>query len=333
MTGVMQRPLRIGLAGAGWVSAHHLAGWKQLPEIELVAICDPDIAKARDRAQAYGIARVYADAASMFDAEQLDAIDIATPMHTHAALCRLAADHGVHILCQKPLAPSWGEARQLVDDIGTRVHFMVHENWRFRPQYRQVKAWVDAGAVGDIRYCRLATRSSGLLPDASGHCPALQRQPFLASLARLIVGEALVHHLDVVTWLMGPMRLERAKLARGLPGLQGEHAATLLLAGEEGRWALVEGDFAAAGQPPSQLDSLELIGTLGSIRFEGEHLALLSAQPQQATIDLAAGYSSSYAQAIAHFVQGLRDGSPFETAAADHLAVLVLVEAAYSSAA
>ena len=326
----MSQRLRVGLAGAGWVSAHHLAGWKQLPDIDVVAICDPDGAKARERAATFAIPRVYADAASMLEAERLDAIDIATPMHTHAALCRLAADCGVHILCQKPLAPTLVEARELVTSIGSRVRFMVHENWRFRPQYRQVKAWVDAGDLGDVRYCRLATRSSGLLPDEKGRRPALERQPFLASLSRLIIGEALVHHLDVVTWLMGPMHVVSAKAAHGLPAVNGEHAATILLSGDEGRWSLVEGDYAAAGYPPAQADSLELIGERGSARFEGSRLTLLSAMPQEAEYNLADAYSRSYAGAIAHFAHCLRDGAPFETAAVDHLAVLALVEAAYA---
>jgi len=230
-------------------------------------------------------------------------------MHTHAALCRLAADCGVHILCQKPLAPTLAEASELLANIGSRVRFMVHENWRFRPQYRQVKAWVNAGDLGDVRYCRLATRSSGLLPDEEGRRPALQRQPFLASLSRLIIGEALVHHLDVVTWLMGPMQVASAKAAHGLPQVSGEHAATILLSGDEGRWALVEGDYAAAGYPSAQAtDSLELIGQRGSVRFEGSRLTLLSAMPQEAEYNLADSYSRSYAGAIAHFAQCMRRG-------------------------
>ena len=70
----------------------------------MVAVCDVDKARARARAEAFEIPAVYSDAAAMFAGEKLDAVDIATWRETHYELAQLAAAHGAHVLCQKPLA-------------------------------------------------------------------------------------------------------------------------------------------------------------------------------------------------------------------------------------
>jgi len=66
----------------------------------VVAICDIDEAKARAKAQAFNIPHVYTDFRTMIEREKLDAVDIVTPVGTHAALTRLAADAGIHVSCQ-----------------------------------------------------------------------------------------------------------------------------------------------------------------------------------------------------------------------------------------
>ena len=115
--------IRVGIAGAGAISQFHLVGWGEVEGIDVVAICDPDEARARERAEAFGIPGVYTDVAEMLAAESLDAIDIITPVGSHAPLVRLAAEHGVHVVCQKPMTPTVAEAEALIRDIGDRVRF------------------------------------------------------------------------------------------------------------------------------------------------------------------------------------------------------------------
>jgi predicted dehydrogenase len=132
-------PLRVGLVGAGMISAHHLIAWSRVPEAKVVAIVDPDLSRAAARAAEFGIPRHYASLDELLDREKaIDAVDIASPRETHARLVRLAAERGIDVLCQKPLAPTFGEADALVRDVEGRIRLMVHENWRFRPYYRQI---------------------------------------------------------------------------------------------------------------------------------------------------------------------------------------------------
>src|SRR5688572_25880281 len=143
----MTRVLRVGLAGAGWVTQHHLDAWAtQSSHATVVAIADPNLPAARARAAQFDIPKVFDSVEAMVHALQLDAIDIAAPREFHAPICRLAAQHDLAILCQKPLAPTLAEAEALVRDINDNVPFMVHENWRFRPHYRRIAAWLSDGS-------------------------------------------------------------------------------------------------------------------------------------------------------------------------------------------
>lgn len=311
LTPLRMTPLRIAVAGAGMVSAHHLRAWTATPGTRVVAICDPEEGRAQARAAEFGVPAVYRDVASM-----------------------LAAGRGVHVLCQKPLAPTLEEAEGLVREVGGRVRLMVHENWRFRPYYRQVKAWLVEGRLGTVTQARLSVRSSGLLePPGGGPPPQLVRQPFLATLPRLLVFEVLIHHLDVARWLLGPLAVRGAVTRRVSPRVVGEDVAAVLLDGPGGLPVTVEGSLVAAGFPPLPVDDLDLAGTAGRARFDGERLTLEGAAPSARRYDPVEAYDASFAGAIGHFVQGLRTGTPFETEGRDNLETFRLVEAAYAAAA
>lgn len=324
--------LRVGLAGAGMISRHHLIAWSRLPAARVVAVCDPDRARARARAEAFSIGHVFGAADEMLDGAALDAVDIATPRATHADLVRRAAARGIDVLCQKPLAPDHAEAAALVAAVDGRARLMVHENWRFRPYYRQAKAWLAAGLIGEVRSCRLAAVSSGLLPDPAGRRPALDRQPFLAREPRLIIAELLIHHLDVARWLLGPLRLKDTRIHRADVPVIGETAADIRLETGSGAPVEIVGDWAAPGRPPRSGDVMAVTGTRGTLRLAEHRLELDGAERRCLTYDPDAAYQASFDAAIAHFAACLRTGDVFETSGADNLATLQLVDAAYAAA-
>ena len=119
-------PLRAALIGCGHISVRHIPAWQATPDADLVALCDLDLARAQERAREFGIPKAYDSVEAMLDAERLDCVDVATHDVTHTALVSLAAGRGLHVLCQKPLAPTVAEARAMVD-LAARagVRFMV----------------------------------------------------------------------------------------------------------------------------------------------------------------------------------------------------------------
>jgi D-apiose dehydrogenase len=329
------RVRRIGLAGAGWVAPHHLKAWERLRgRAAVVAIADPDVETARAKAGASGVPSVYASVDAMLESERLDVLDVASPRETHGPICRLAADRGIQIICQKPLAPTLDEAVSLVAEIGDRVRLMVHENWRFRPHYRRMAGWVRDGRIGEIRTVTMTLLTSGLVADASGRAPALERQAMFATLERLLVMEVLIHHVDTLRFLLGPLELHGAAIGRSCALVRGEDRASMFMTTAAGGAVTLVGDFMAHGQPPTLRDRLHILGTTGAIALEGGRMSLVRPGDveEDITIDLAADYDASYLAALTHFLDRLDDGGPFETSPEDNLETLRLVDQVYDIA-
>lgn len=322
--------LRVGLIGAGWVTQHHLRGWQRLgDDAKVVAIADPSAEAARRRADEFGIPARFTSAAEMLAAGGLDAVDIAAPRQVHADLARLAADHGLPILCQKPLAPTLAEAERLVADIGGRVRLMVHENWRFRAYYRRAASWLREGRIGAVKGAALNLVTSGTVPDAQGRYYALDRQPFMRTETRMLVAEVLIHHLDTLRFLLGPLTVQAAGLNQTCADMIGEDTAIIHLQTGYGAGVSVFATFAAHGAPTEQRDQLTILGETGTIRLDGAELSIAGAYNERIAFDQAEVYIGSYAATIAHFVHCLGNGTPFETAPEDNLQTLRIVEDCY----
>jgi predicted dehydrogenase len=327
----MNQPLRVGLVGAGFVTQYHLAAWARLgDQAKVVAIADPSTNAAKSRAAAFGIPHVFSSAAQMIERAQLDAIDVAAPREYHAEVVLLAADHELPVLCQKPLAPTYNQARGLAAYVEGRIRLMVHENWRFRPYYRELAKWLREGRIGDVVQAQMTLLSSGLLPDENGELPMIVRQPFIAKLDRALVMEVLIHHIDTLRFLLGELQLRYARLGHASPAIRGEDRAFLAFETGQGAPVALLSNVAVHGQPASLIDRLIVIGTRGTITLSGDTLRCVGDAPARLTYDMPACYSQSYADTLAHFVECLRTGAPFETAPEDNLRTLELVEAAYT---
>ncbi len=326
----MKQTLRIGLVGAGMVSRHHLIAWASLSDqARVVAIADPSTSNAARRASEFGIAQTYPSAEAMLAATELDALDIAAPREMHAPLVRLAAKRRLPVICQKPLAPNLEEATELAAEVADQTRLMVHENWRFRGYYRDAAAWLREGRIGNVRQAQLTLLTSGVLPGPDGLCPALERQPFMRRERRMLVAEVLIHHLDTLRMLLGPLRVTAARLSRSSDQLVGEDGAVIQLEAGNGAAVSVFASFAAHGHPAAQVDRLVILGDEGAINLDGPRLACSGASPAELLYDLAVEYQGSYDRTIAHFVKALRDNTPFETAPQDNLETLRLVEDCY----
>ena len=325
--------LNVALAGAGMISRHHLIAWRNVaPAARVVGVYDPDAGRARSRAAEFGIDAVFTDGAALLDEAEVGALDVAAPRAEHAGWVEAAAARGIDVLCQKPLTPTLAEGEALLGRLAGRVRLMVHENWRFRPWYRTLGRWLAEGELGELLHAQMTMMSSGLLPDASGRAPALVRQPFMADEQRLMIAEVLIHHLDVMRFLCGPLRVVSARAARTLPEVRGETLAAMFLETAAGAPVVVSGTMAAPGLGPRTGDRLELVGTKACAAFADGTLQLMGPRPRSEAFDLDAGYQASFDNTIRHFVESLASGAAFETDAVDNLETLRLVEHAYWAA-
>lgn len=322
-------PLRIGMIGAGMISSYHLIAWQRCPDAEVVAIADPSASAAHGRVEEFAIPEQFADAGAMMDAVRPDAVDIAAPMEFHAEICRAAAERGIAIMCQKPLCPTLGEAQALVAEIGGRVPFMVHENWRFRPPYRLARRWLDEGRIGRVRAFTMEVMTGGLIPDLPGQPPpALRRQPFMARMPRFTVLEGMIHQIDTLRFLLDGLTVAGARLARLSDHVVGEDTAMLLLESPGGAIGTLSHSLAVPGAGPRSSDTLTLVGERGTISFRDWVLSC-SADGTAETWEREAAYQASFDAVMAQFAGMLRDGTRFETTAVENLATLALVDDIY----
>ena len=189
--------------------------WTRIPEVEMVAIYNRTEERARALMAQYGIPRFYGDWKEMLDRERPDFVDIITPPETHEEMCAFAAARGIHIICQKPLAPTYEDSQRIVDDsTAAGVRFMVHENFRWQPWYRAIKDVQVRGDIGDFTHVHFLMR----MGDGWGEDAYLARQPFFREYPRLLIYETGVHFIDTFRFLLGDVVERRRRDETTQPG-------------------------------------------------------------------------------------------------------------------
>jgi D-apiose dehydrogenase len=209
------------MIGAGFWSQFQLAAWRELDDVECVAVCDRVMEKAQALAGRFGVSRIYDDAAAMLAAERLDFVDVVTSPETHASLVCLAAAAGLPVICQKPLGPSLDVARDMVERCDVAgVPLLVHENWRWQAPLRAVKAVLASGRLGTIVRGRI---------DYANSYPVFVDQPFLKELDQFILTDIGTHILDVARFLWGEASELYCQTRRIHADIKGEDVATVML--------------------------------------------------------------------------------------------------------
>jgi predicted dehydrogenase len=157
-----KKKLRIGLLGAGRRAQAHMSTIAGLADrYDFVAVCDLTEASARAAAARFGV-KAYTDILEFFSCESLDVVDIVTPPECHHLMAKVAAEHGVNMLIETPLAPTRG----MMDFIGevagkAGVRVEVAENtWR-RPTERLNRNALDAGVIGKPMRVSIFYETSG----------------------------------------------------------------------------------------------------------------------------------------------------------------------------
>jgi predicted dehydrogenase len=273
----------------------------------------------------------------MFAAGALDFVEIATRPDSHPELVAQAANHGVHVLCQKPAALIRADLLAMIghcDRAGVRL--MFHENWRFRPWYRVLRHAIESGAIGRPIRLRIAHRDTrALRPDGFAD------QPYFATMPRLILLEMGCHLVDTARFLFGAIERVTATLGRFGEGHAGEDVAMLVVGFQGGALGLLDMSWCAPAEvarPEWALNETVAEGTAGALRVRTDgalEFAGLDGATRRRPVALPPDdrvYLDGYVATQAHFIEGLRQGVEHETRALDTLKTMDVVWAAYRSA-
>jgi D-apiose dehydrogenase len=331
------RDLRGVAVGTGYFSQFHLEAWHRVPGVKIVAASSRDASQARELAAKCGIPKLYTNLAAMLDAECPDFIDIITPPESHAEIVRLASDRGVHIVCQKPLALSIGEACDIVAGAARAgVRLMVHDNFRFQPWHREIKKLLENDAIGSLQAIACRTR----MGDGWSQDAYLARQPYFREMPRFLIFETGVHFIDVYRYLGGEIERVFATLRRLNDAIAGEDSGIVIFDfanGATGLWDADRYHEPVATNPRYTFGEFWLDGTKGSLRLNGEGEIYLRPLGEPEITHFYPHSQNGFAgdsvyATLSHFIGRLRSGEPFEIEGADYLRTLAVQEAIYVSA-
>ncbi len=152
------RKVRAAVVGSGLIAGKkHIPAFQRLRhKTELVAICDLNLAAAKEVAARFGIPRTYSNIAEMLHSEKPDLVDICTPPQTHTRLAVEAMRHGSHVLIEKPMALTSADCDEIVrasEEYGVKV-CVGHSDLFYEP-FMKAKRMVANGAIGRVRGMRI----------------------------------------------------------------------------------------------------------------------------------------------------------------------------------
>lgn len=329
--------MRIVGIGSGYFAGFQYRAWNRIPEVQVTAMCNRNKEKALPIMEECNIPKHYTDYLEMLDQEAPDVVDIITPPDTHLEMCREAADRGIHIICQKPLAPSLEEAKEIVDYVLSKgVRFMVHENWRFQPWYREIKKQLREGAIGEAHSLYFRSR----MGDGWGENAYIPRQPYFRTYPRFLVYENGIHFIDTFRYLFGEVESVFADLRKLNPVIEGEDAAQVWFKMKNGVRAFWDANrYNEANFPNARFTFGESLieGTEGSLRLYSDGsitVQKLGGAEEKISYPLTENeFAGDCVYATQrHFVDCMLSGSDFEPNGKDYLKSLEVQEAVYRSA-
>lgn len=336
------RRLRVGVIGLG-IGRKHIEGWREHPDVDVVAIADPDTKRLTERGEAFGIEARYTNAQDMLATEKLDVVSVCTPNKFHRELTLAAFEAGCHVLCEKPMAMNAEEAREMLraaDRAGKRL--MINFSYRFSAQSRALKAQVDAGLFGDFYFGRTVWHRRRGLPGFGGWFGTKA----LAGGGPLI--DLGVHRLDLALWLMGYPKpvwvlgstydpIGRELAARTGKTFDVEDLAATLIKFDNGATLVLEASWATNIQE-AELMETRLLGTRAGLLQknlnEGYTFdAQVFMEQNGAQFDMRVSPASTAHSAMYDYAEAILTERPHPATGEEGLIVMEILDAIYASAA
>ncbi len=145
------KELNVGVIGTGFIGPVHIQALRRMPYVNVVALAEADEETACRKGEGLGISRCYADYEALIAQSDIDVVHVCSPNNLHAPMAKKALLAGKHVVCEKPLAISEVEARDLAETAKkTGLVNALHFNVRYYPLIRQLKTMVEKNEMGRI---------------------------------------------------------------------------------------------------------------------------------------------------------------------------------------
>jgi predicted dehydrogenase len=334
--------VRIGVVGLGIWGQMHLAAYKQHASAEITAICDLNEKLAKETSEKLGVSNCYSDLDEMLNNEKLDAVSVATPDNCHTESVIKAAQKGLHVMVEKPLATTVNECKDMIKTASDyNVYLMVDWHNRWNPTFNNAWKAIKNNEIGEINYIYFRLSDTEYVPTKM--LPWANKSSVLHFLGS--------HSIDTICWLIDrkPLNIKCIKKEGVLTG-KGIDTADMYLCiieFEGGATAVVENSWALPQSFPSLIENkCEIIGAKGVLMLDPTSHRSLAKYTEKTSegfpdssfpdmfvtptvFDKQMGFS---VESIYHFVECVRDKKIPFTSGKDGLLNTIILNAAEESA-
>jgi len=315
--------VRLGIAGIGNIALLDVPGYLNHPQCDVVALCDPNVDKARAKAAEWGVGTVHGSLDDLLADERVDAVELLTPTFMHADHVTATAAAGKHVSVQKPIANTVADGRRMLEATRkAEVTFRVNENCCHFPPLQRARELVRDGEIGRPTVIRIKTVVGRSESDFQAN---LDPEGYVWRFDDRSPGghlfDDVVHKYAMALWLLDEhVRSVQAVVRKGPLFFEAPTAALWeyerddllgLMEVSYAPWMLVRGHHYGADE------FFEIQGTHGFVwvtRMSGEMLDLpplvlyRSDGTTTTWADLDTRYEMSHQRSSADFVDGLREG-------------------------
>lgn len=331
MSASEREPVQVGILGVGAISqVIHLPILSERPDVDVIAVSDPDRPKAETLGARFGVPRVLSSEEILSD-DQVQAAVICTPNHLHESLAIEALEQGKHVLVEKPLAMSADGVQRVLDAAAASGrHLAVGMHHRFRPDVGALTAFVAGGELGEV----YAVRANSLTQRMPAVASTWRQEPEEAGGGALM--DLGVPTLDLALWLVDYPRITRVTSVFRTGEAEVEEAATVFAVSESGIAFSVEVSwnlFAEADRHRARVMGTEGSGALPPLdihkRLGGQPVDVTPRQPR--TRGGENRYQNAYRRLLDQFVRAVL-GKTDLPVPVEQVHLMEVIAAAYQSA-
>ena len=304
----------IGSFGYGWYQT-----LKQYqPKIDFVVVDRNARAAARllDPVEPF-----YTDFVEALEKEKPDFVVNVTPPAVHTSINHLAFDHGLPVLCEKPIAEDYAQAVEIVARARQEhIPFMIAENYRRTPAFRKARQWIEAGRVGEVSAIYVCFYKERYF-----------EKEYLLNMPDPLLMDVTVHHFDLMRYLTGSEGRQIFAYSFNPAGSRypGRAALNCILEMENNTRITYAGSLASKDLETTWNGEWRVEGTRAVLRIGDDRLELAQSGSVSYETDFSDVDSSTCLDA---FLRALSENSEPETSAVDYLNTQKLVHYARLSA-
>ncbi len=328
--------VHVGVIGLG-MGRGHLEGYAAIPDVHIVGIADLLEERLSACAEKYGVPRTFQDYRELLAIPDLDAVSVCLPNDLHAPVTIEALQAGIHVLVEKPMARSLGEAEAMVaaaDKLGKTLAVSMNYRWQYTPDSWYLKSLIDQGRLGTVYYMRtVSLRRRTMLRGSKSWFTDHRRSG----------GAALIdmgpHMLDLAMWLAGdygPVQVSGVTRTAIMVDTDVDDFCSALIRMGGGATIALESTWAAFTRPAF---GITVLGTEGGAIWDmqapqGEQLTLFGADGstlvETAPVEIVLPETPE-ATVQEHFIRCLSERRQPENSAERGLAVMRVLDAIYRS--